>query len=109
VSLLRAHAAEHLLLSAAYRSLPYHDVLLLGNDTVLSRDNLDPAIARLVSRVIDDVICVLRDVSVDDVEVACLKAIIFFDPGQWPNYNDQSEIESNQIKLEWFNCLLLLQ
>jgi len=82
VSLLRAHAAEHLLLSAAYRSLPYSDVVLLGNDTVLSRDIADHAIARLVARVIDDVICVLRDVNVDDVEVACLKAIIFFDPGQ---------------------------
>ena len=83
MSLLRAHAAEHLLLSAAYRSLPYNDVVLLGNDTVLSRDTVDPAIGRLVARIIDDVICVLRDVSVDDVEVACLKAIIFFDHGQW--------------------------
>lgn len=83
MSLLRAHAAEHLLLSAAYRSLPYSDVVLLGNDSVLSRDTAgDPAVARLVARVIDDVIRVLRDVSVDDVEVACLKAIIFFDPGQ---------------------------
>ena len=81
VALLRAHAAEHLLLSAAYRSLPYNDVVLLGNDTVLSRDIANPAIARLVARIIDDVICVLRDVSVDDVEVACLKTIIFFDPG----------------------------
>ena len=84
MSLLRAHSAEHLLLSAAYRSVAYSDVVLLGNDTVLSRDTptADPAVARLVARVIDDVISVLRDVSVDDVEVACLKAIIFFDPGQ---------------------------
>ena len=82
MSLLRGHAGEHLLLSAAYRSLPYNDVVLLGNDTVLARNNADPAIARLVTRLVDDVICVLRDVSVDDVEVACLKAIIFFDPGQ---------------------------
>ena len=82
MSLLRSHAAEHLLLSAAHRSLPYDDLVLLGNDTVLSRDNADPGVARLVTMVIDDVICVLRDVSVDDVEMACLKAIIFFDPGQ---------------------------
>jgi len=82
VSLLRAHAGEHLLLSAAHRSLSYSDLVLLGNDTVLSRDTTDPGVARLVARMIDDVICVLRDVSVDDVEMACLKAIIFFDPGQ---------------------------
>jgi len=83
VSLLRAHAGEHLLLSAAHRSLPYSDVVLLGNDTVLSRNVADPAIARLVVSVIDDVISVLRDVGVDDVELACLKAVIFFDPGQY--------------------------
>lgn len=82
MSLLRAHAGEHLLLSAAHRSLPYSDVVLLGNDTVLSRNVADPAIARLVVSVIDDVISVLRDVGVDDVELACLKAVIFFDPGQ---------------------------
>ena len=82
MSLLRAHAAEHLLLSAAHRSLPYNDLVLLGNDTVLLRDTADPGIARLVAMVIDDVVCVLRDVSVDDVEMACLKAIIFFDPGK---------------------------
>ena len=84
VSLLRAHAGEHLLLSAAHRSLPYADQLvLLGNDTTLSRDNAtDPGVARLVAMLCDDVIAVLRDVSVDDVEIACLKAIVFFDPGR---------------------------
>ena len=83
MSLLRAHAAEHLLLSAAHRSLPYHNLVLLGNDTVLSRDTADSGVARLVAMVIDDVICVLREVSVDDVEIACLKSIIFFDPGHY--------------------------
>ncbi len=31
VSLLRAHAGEHLLLGVAKRSMPYKDLLLLGN------------------------------------------------------------------------------
>jgi len=83
VSLLRAHAGEHLVLSAAHRSLPYNNALLLGNDTVLSRDTADPGVAKLVVRIIDDVICVLRDVGADDIEMACLKAAIFFDPGNF--------------------------
>lgn len=33
VSLLRAHAGEHLLLGVAKRSMPFKDFLLLGMDT----------------------------------------------------------------------------
>lgn len=32
VSLLRAHAGEHLLLGVAKRSMPYKDILLLGKN-----------------------------------------------------------------------------
>lgn len=37
VSLLRAHAGEHLLLGLAKRSLMLKDVLLLGNNRVITR------------------------------------------------------------------------
>ena len=37
VALLRAHAGEHLLLGAAFRSMHLHDVILLGNDCVIVR------------------------------------------------------------------------
>lgn len=81
VSLLRSHAGEHLLLSLARRSLPYRDILLLGNDTILPRHVTDPAVSRIVGRILDEVITPLREVNADDTEIACLKSIVFFDPG----------------------------
>ncbi|XP_069961230.1 hepatocyte nuclear factor 4-gamma-like isoform X2 [Cherax quadricarinatus] len=39
VALLRAHAGEHLLLGAAWRSMNIHDMILLGNDCVILRNS----------------------------------------------------------------------
>lgn len=36
VTLLRTHSAEHLILGAARRSLPYNNVILLGRTDVFS-------------------------------------------------------------------------
>jgi len=83
VSLLRAHSGEHLLLSLARRSLPYKDVLLLGNDYIVPRHCPEPALSRLAARILDEIIEPLREIQIDDTELACLKAIIFFDPGQF--------------------------
>jgi len=80
VSLLRAHAGEHLLLSLARRSLPYKDILLLGNDCIIPRHCPEPEIGRLAGRILDEIIEPLREVQIDDTELACLKTIIFFDP-----------------------------
>ncbi|XP_060867906.1 transcription factor HNF-4 homolog isoform X2 [Metopolophium dirhodum] len=86
VSLLRAHAGEHLLLGLAKRSLMLKDVLLLGNNRVITRhvpDNGIPSdldISRVGSRVLDELVKPLNDVQIDDTEFACLKAIVFFDP-----------------------------
>ena len=41
VSLLRAHAGEHLLLGLARRSMNLQDILLLGNDMIIPRDIRD--------------------------------------------------------------------
>jgi len=80
VSLLRAHAGEHLLLSLVRRSMPFSDVLLLGNDTTVSRESPEPGMARLAARVLDELVEPLRDIQLDDTELACLKTIVFFDP-----------------------------
>ena len=81
VSLLRAHAGEHLLLSLVRRSMPYKDVLLLGNDTIVLRQSPEPGMSRLAARILDELIEPLRDIQLDDTELACLKTIVFFDPG----------------------------
>lgn len=80
VALLRAHAGEHLILGAAKRSLGLHDVLLLGNDSIITRHTQDPDIGRIAARILDELVQPLRDVNIDETEFACIKAIVFFDP-----------------------------
>ncbi|XP_042164697.1 hepatocyte nuclear factor 4-gamma isoform X3 [Oncorhynchus tshawytscha] len=53
VSLLRAHAGEHLLLGVAKRSMPYKDFLLLGNGCVIHGSSAEPEIGRVANRVLD--------------------------------------------------------
>lgn len=81
VALLRAHAGEQLLMGVARRSLQFKDVLLLGNDYVLPRNSVPTEMFHVTTRVLEEVIKPLQDVDIDDSEFACLKAIVFFDPG----------------------------
>ncbi|XP_063922113.1 hepatocyte nuclear factor 4-gamma isoform X4 [Zophobas morio] len=86
VALLRAHAGEHLLLGLARRSMHLKDVLLLGNNCIItkhspdSRVSPDLDISRVGSRIMDELVKPMTEVQVDDTEFACLKAIVFFDP-----------------------------
>ncbi|XP_046662612.1 hepatocyte nuclear factor 4-gamma-like isoform X2 [Homalodisca vitripennis] len=86
VALLRAHAGEHLLLGLARRSLHLKDVLLLGNNCVITRYCAEAGIApdlditRVGTRVMDELVRPFMEVQIDDTEFACLKAIVFFDP-----------------------------
>jgi hypothetical protein len=81
VALLRAHVSEHLLLGCARRSLSLKDVLLLGTNWVIYRTTGEPEIQRIVSRILDEIIDQMNHINMDDTEYACLKAIIFFNPG----------------------------
>lgn len=95
MALLRAHAGEHLLLGVARRSMALRDTLLLGSDVIVPRhyralqsqqqvDLLSVAgdsISRLVQRILDELVLPLQDIQLDNSEFACLKAIVFFDPG----------------------------
>ncbi|KAJ2948570.1 hypothetical protein O0L34_g7823 [Tuta absoluta] len=84
VALLRAHAGEHLLLGCARRSLHVKDVLLLGNNCIITKHNVDGRmdidISMIGMRVMDEIVKPLREIDIDDTEFACLKAIVFFDP-----------------------------
>ena len=92
MALLRAHAGEHLLLGVARRSMILSDTLLLGNDAIVPRhyrgdmlnipsDNIN----RLVTRVLDELVIPLQHIHLDNSEFACLKAIVFFNPGTVPS------------------------
>ncbi|XP_017785179.1 PREDICTED: hepatocyte nuclear factor 4-gamma isoform X3 [Nicrophorus vespilloides] len=103
VALLRAHAGEHLLLGLARRSMHLKDILLLGNNCIItkhspvvvladSRISPDLDISRVGSRIMDELVKPMTEVQVDDTEFACLKAIVFFDP------NAKGLSEPNRIK-----------
>lgn len=83
VALLRAHAGEHLLLGVAKRSLTLNEVLLLSNNSVISRNASDPDIGHVASRILDELVTPMREVQLDDTEYACLKALVFFDPSEF--------------------------
>lgn len=82
VALLRAHGAEQLLLGLAYRSVDLPDGLILANDYIIFRNSPSEEIRRIGIRIMDELVTVLRDLHLDDAEFACLKAIVFFDPGE---------------------------
>ncbi|XP_077299513.1 hepatocyte nuclear factor 4 isoform X2 [Arctopsyche grandis] len=92
VALLRAHAGEHLLLGLARRSMHLKDILLLGNNCIITKHNAvamcfpdsrvapDLDISLVGSRIMDELVKPMTEVQIDDTEFACLKAIVFFDP-----------------------------
>lgn len=86
IVLLRAHAGEHLLLGLAKRSMNHKDILLLGNDFIIRRNNPNIGggleISAIGARIMDELVAVLAGVNIDDQEFACLRAIVFFDPSK---------------------------
>ena len=94
MALLRAHAGEHLLLGVARRSVTLRDTLLLGSDVIVPRHYrvtlqqhaelpsfAGDSVSQLVNRILDELVRPLQDIQLDNSEFACLKAIVFFDPG----------------------------
>lgn len=88
VALLRAHAGEHLLLGLSRRSMHLKDVLLLSNNCVITKHCPDPRlspnldISRIGTRIIDELVMALKEINIDDTELACIKALVFFDPSK---------------------------
>ena len=70
-----------MLLNLVRRSFNCHDVLVLGNDTLIPRNTSDASVGRIATRILDELIAPFRELNIDDTELACLKTIIFFDPG----------------------------
>ncbi|XP_029004971.1 hepatocyte nuclear factor 4-gamma isoform X2 [Betta splendens] len=99
VSLLRAHAGEHLLLGVAKRSMPFKDLLLLGNDCVIHRNSPEPEICRVANRVLDELVQPFQDIQIDDNEYAALKAIVFFDPDA-KSLRDPAKIKALRLQVQ---------
>uniref|UniRef100_A0A3B3VY08 Hepatocyte nuclear factor 4, gamma n=1 Tax=Poecilia latipinna TaxID=48699 RepID=A0A3B3VY08_9TELE len=99
VSLLRAHAGEHLLLGVAKRSMPFKDFLLLGNGCVIHRNGPEPEICRVASRILDELVQPFQDIQIDDNEYAALKAIVFFDPDA-KSLRDPTKIKTMRLQVQ---------
>lgn len=86
VALLRAHAGEHLLLGLSRRSMHLKDMLLLGNNCIITKNAQDhrasPNISRIGARILDELVSTMKEYSLDDSEMACIKALVFFDPSE---------------------------
>ncbi|KAM9366989.1 hepatic nuclear factor 4, beta [Symphorus nematophorus] len=80
VTLLQTHSAEHLILGAARRSLPYYNLILLGNDFVIPLRGAEVEMSRLAFRIQEELVKPLRELDITDKEFACLRTIVFFAP-----------------------------
>ncbi|CAB0008547.1 unnamed protein product [Nesidiocoris tenuis] len=106
VALLRAHAGEHLILGVTKRSIHLRDVLLLGNNCIIPRHVEEGAavpgdaeIARIGSRVMDELVRPLNEAQIDDTEFACLKAIVFFDPNA-KGLQDRTKVKRLRFQIQ---------
>ncbi|KAF3686433.1 Hepatocyte nuclear factor 4-beta [Channa argus] len=80
VTLLRSHSAEQLILGAARRSLPYNNVILLGNNFVIPLRGAEIEVSRVAFRIQEELVKPLRELDITDKEFACLRTIVFFAP-----------------------------
>jgi hypothetical protein len=68
--------------SIAYRSLPYEDALLVTYGCLFKVSSCkEEAFAFILERLSQNIVGVMREMSVDITEVALVKAIFLFDPG----------------------------
>ncbi|XP_067256150.1 hepatic nuclear factor 4, beta isoform X3 [Chanodichthys erythropterus] len=80
VALLRAHSAEHLILGVARRSLPYNDIILLGNDFIIPFRGTEQEMSKVAARILEELVRPLKELNITDTEFVCLKTIVFFAP-----------------------------
>lgn len=103
-ALLKATAAQIIILGVAFRSLSLDNSICLANDTLIPKEHAanvgdikwefsgfrfcsefssDFSCSCVVGRIIDELVLPMRRLGVDLYEYVALKAILFFNPGQW--------------------------
>lgn len=56
---------------------------LQGNNYIIHRNSTEVEISRVANRILDELVRPFQEIQIDDNEYACLKAIVFFDPGTY--------------------------
>lgn len=59
----------------------YWFLFLIGNDHIIPRNCPEMEVCRVAVRILDELVLSFQELQIDDNEYACLKAIVFFDPG----------------------------
>ena len=63
-------------------SLGYAYVHWTGNDFVIPLRGAEAEVSRVAFRIQEELVKPLRELEITDIEFACLRAIVFFAPGQ---------------------------
>jgi hypothetical protein len=75
---------EIIVATTAYRSMSYEDSILSATGYLFKVNSCqDETLAYMLERLSQDIAGVMRDLNVDLIETALLKAIFLFDPGQF--------------------------
>lgn len=81
VALLRHFSAQHLVMCAAFRSIPLDDAVWLTNETRLHKNSTKvPDVNRVAARIVDQLTVPMRRLEMNEIEYCALKAVAFFDP-----------------------------
>lgn len=81
MALLTAAGMEIIVFRLIYRSIPYNDQINMSSTSILSREDSYSVLNKDLVDLILDVVARLRSINIDDVEFACLMAILLTDPG----------------------------
>uniref|UniRef100_A0A1I7X206 Ligand-binding domain of nuclear hormone receptor n=1 Tax=Heterorhabditis bacteriophora TaxID=37862 RepID=A0A1I7X206_HETBA len=97
-ALLKATAAQIIVLGVAFRSLSLEDSICLANDTLIPKEHAANIgdINCVVGRIIDELVVPMRRLSMDLCEYVALKAILFFNPVARA-VTDPSSVENARI------------
>ena len=76
---------ELLIASFSHRSLSVTDAIILASGLHVTRDSAHQAgVGLIFDRVLTELVAKMREMNMDKSELACLKAIVLFNPGTLP-------------------------
>lgn len=68
-----------------------------GNDYIIPRNCPELEVGRVAVRILDELVIPFQELQIDDNEYACLKAIVFFDPG---TTSETADVNGRILKFE---------
>lgn len=99
ICLLRAAWNEVLIADIAHRSIDYDDVLLIGKNESMTREQANTTHVEIIfDRVMTELVQKMREMNLDRTELGCLKAIVLYNP-DIKQLDDARQIEELREKV----------